>query len=123
MLGQELRAGRRSSLSPGDGVKRMAEAAGQGDRLARELFQRAGRALGRAFSLTATAAGLDLMVIGGGAAPAWPFMESQARIELSQNLHMVDPAAVELAQSRLGDDAPLLGAAAFAESTFATSAG
>lgn len=114
MLAEALAQGRPSALAAGDGVERMAQAAGQGDALAGELFARAGQALGRATATLAATAGLGLMVIGGGVAAAWPLMQGAARQELTRCLHIVDPGRVRLVPGELGGDAPLLGAAAFA---------
>ncbi len=101
------------------GVEQLSAGAREGDAACREILARAGRALGRAFALVAAAVGLDLMLIGGGVASAWDLMEPAARAELDRCLHMVDSSRVELAVSSLGDDAPLLGAAAFARQTLA----
>ncbi len=96
------------------GVEALADRARGGDRACREILDRAGRALGRAFALVVAALGLDLMLIGGGVAPAWDLMEPAARAELKRCLQVVEAARVETALASLGDDAPLLGAAALA---------
>lgn len=114
MLAEALRAGRNTSLAPEAQPQEMAQAARAGDPLARELFARAGQALGRALANLVALTGLDLVVIGGGVAPAWPLMEPACRQALGQQLRIVDPQGVRIVQAQLGHLAPLLGAADFA---------
>jgi glucokinase len=114
MLAEGLEQGRATCLKAGDDPQAMALAAGQGDPLARDLWAQAGQALGRAVAALVAVTGLDLVVVGGGMAPAWPLMEQAARQELAACLKMVDPGAVTLTASGLGQAAPLLGAAALA---------
>ena len=114
MLDEALAAGRDSLLPPGSPVEDMARAAAQGDALARELFASAGLALGRMAADLAVICGLDLVVVGGGVAQAWQWMEPAARRELAARLRMTDPARVEMAPSSLGSQAPLLGAGSLA---------
>jgi glucokinase len=101
-------------LSRDSQVTDIADAARSGDGLARELFALAGRALGMAFANVATFTGLDLIIIGGGMAPAWPLMAEAARAAMNERLHMIDPAKLDIQLTQLGNDAPILGAAAIA---------
>jgi glucokinase len=114
LLLEALGAGRASSLAPEAPPEEMAQAARAGDPLAGELFARAGQALGRGIANLVALTGLDLVVIGGGLLPAWPLMEPACRAEMAARLRIVDPGAVDLAAARLGGEAPLLGAGAFA---------
>lgn len=114
MLAEGLAAGRASDLNQGASPEEMARAARAGDPLAGELFAQAGQALGRGIANLVAFTGLDLVVIGGGLLPAWPLMEPACRQEMHERLCIVDPAAVEIATSKLGGAAPLLGAAAWA---------
>lgn len=98
-------------LGPQDDTQRLAQAALAGDDLARELFVRAGQALGRALANLVALTGLDLAVLGGGVAQAWPLMEQACRHELALHLRIVDPAALAIVPAQLGEEAPLLGAA------------
>lgn len=114
MLREALAIGRRGTLGPKAGGEELAAAARAGDGLALEIMERAGAALGRAFAQVAVCTGCDLMLLGGGLAPAWPLMENAARDALADRLRIADPAAITLAPAGLGEDAPLLGAAALA---------
>lgn len=114
MLAEELAAGTQTRLRAGDDPEAMAQAAGEGDALARELFQRAGRAMGRAMTQAISLTGVGLMIIGGGMAPAWPFMEPAARRELRTRVRMIDPDAVLIRPGELGQQAAVRGAAALA---------
>ncbi len=115
MLREGLAAGRRSCLGPADGPEQVAAAAGDGDELAREIMQRAGTALGRAFASVAVFTGCDLILLGGGVSAAWPLLEAPARLALADGLRIADPGSITMAPAGLGADAPLLGAAALAE--------
>ncbi len=114
MLNEALAAGRASRLQAGEGVKAMERAAVAGDELARELMHTAGTMLGRAAAMVAVVTGVALVVIGGGLARGWFLLEPAARAELEGSLHLVPARRLRLAKSTLGDDAPLLGAAALA---------
>ncbi|MBI5523017.1 MAG: ROK family protein [Desulfarculus sp.] len=114
MLAEALAQGRPSACQPDGDAESLARAARVGDALAGELFGRAGKALGRAIANLVAFTGLDLVVIGGGVAPAWPLMEQACRREMAARLRIVDPGAVGIVPAQRGDEAPLLGAAAFA---------
>ncbi|MCB2188671.1 MAG: ROK family protein [Deltaproteobacteria bacterium] len=115
MLAEALQQGRETTLGPGDDPHQMHQAAQAGDALARELWARAGRALGRAVAALVVTCGLDLVIIGGGLAAAWPdFLAPAAREELARRLRIVEPERVKLVPGVLGDQAPLLGAAGLA---------
>ena len=114
MLAEALAQGRQTSLGPGDGVKRITEACEQGDALARELMDQAGRALGRAINNLVATIGVELVVLGGGVAKSWPMMEPETRRELGARMHMVDASRIIITRSELEDTAPVLGAAVLA---------
>ena len=116
-LNQALAAGRHSRLGSGDGVRAMDLAAQAGDTLALELFSQAGRMLGRALANLVALTGLDLAIVGGGVAKGWVLMEPGCRAGLADRLHIVDPGRVRIVAAALGEAAPLLGAAAFAQTT------
>lgn len=117
MLAEALAAGRKTSMEPDADVLQMREAAETGDKLALELFAKAGTALGRAFADLVCVLGLDLIIMGGGVSAAWPLMAQAARRELARRLFVADPAGLEIVMARNMDDAPLLGAAALAAET------
>lgn len=119
-LAEALAAGEPTSLRPGDGVKAMDLAAHAGDALAMAIFDQAGRALGRALAAVVALTGLDLAIFGGGVAKGWVLLEKACRDELSARLHMIDPGRVRTLPARLGEEAPLLGAAAFAHDNLLT---
>ncbi len=114
MLAEALDQGRRTGLAREAEAADIARAAQDGDELAKELMVTAGRALGRAFDNLVATTGLDLIIIGGGVARAWPLMEPAALAELQDRLRLVEPNRVEIRPALLGDDAPLWGAAALA---------
>ena len=114
MLNEALEQGKKTSLNRESQASDIASAAQAGDALAQELLDEAGRALGRAFANVATFTGLDLIIIGGGVSPAWPLMASAAAEAMEERLHLVAPSRIDIRLARLGDDAPLLGAAAIA---------
>lgn len=116
-LDEALAAGRPTSLRPGDGVKAMDLAAQAGDPLAVELFHQAGLMLGRALANLVALTGLDLAIIGGGVAKGWGLMEPGCRAALADRLRIVEPGRVRIVAAALGQEAPLLGAAAFAQTT------
>lgn len=114
MLSEALEQGKKTSLNRESQASDIGSAAQAGDALAQELLDEAGRALGRAFANVATFTGLDLIIIGGGVSPAWPLMASAAAEAMEERLHLVAPSRIDIRLARLGDDAPLLGAAAIA---------
>jgi len=119
MLLEALAAGRQTSLGRDDSVAAMDAAAWAGDALARELFAVAGMALGRAFADLVCTLGLDLIILGGGVARGWELMRPAAQEELTRRLRVLDPARVRVILGALGDDAPVLGAAALARDELA----
>lgn len=114
MLHEALDQRRQTALDRDSQASDMADAARAGDGLALELLAMAGRALGMAFANVVTFTGLDLIIIGGGVAPAWPLMAEAARSAMEERLHMIDPAELDIQLTQLGNDAPILGAAAIA---------
>jgi glucokinase len=114
MLQEALDQGAKTSLGRDAEVTDLAQAARAGDALAQEIFERAGRVLGTAFANVVAFTGLDLIIIGGGVAHAWPLMAAAADAALGERLQIVDSRRVDIRLAQLGDDAPLLGAAAMA---------
>lgn len=113
-LKESLDRGRETVLGRDSKASDMSAAAQAGDGLAQELFSQAGHALGMAFANVATFTGLDLIILGGGVSSAWPLMASAAEEAMQERLHLVSPKRIEIRLAELGDDAPLLGAAAIA---------
>lgn len=117
LIRAEMESGRSTLLSelPPDVVltaRAVAEAAREGDALAREGYERAGGALGVGFAGAAALVDLDLIVVGGGVSlagdllfePLKASLAAHARLDYLQGLRVV-PAAN-------GSDAGLIGAAA-----------
>jgi glucokinase len=115
MLEESLAQGWQSTLKPGSNVQEIAQAAENDDFVAKQLMSTAGKALGRAAADLVATTGIDLIVIGGGVARSWALMESAAREELRNRLHIIDPEEVSLLPGQLGDQAAVLGAAALAQ--------
>ncbi len=94
----------------------IAQAARQGDPLAQDVLQRAGRFLGRALADLCHVFNPEIIVLGGGVAQAGPWLWDAAREALEQAL--MSPAYhPELQPARLGDRSGLLGAYALLMAT------
>ena len=113
-LKEAVQAGRATCLKPDDDVREMSAAARAGDELAKELFERAGTALGRVVAMLCLTTGIDLFVIGAGISRSFDLMQPVFELELKERLHMIDPSLVRVEISRLGNQAAILGAAAWA---------
>jgi glucokinase len=114
MLNEALAAGAETTLTVGDDVPDLSRAAGQHDKLAREIFQQAGRYLGLGIVNTVVTTGITMIVLGGGVAAAWEFMVQSTMQQIQSSLKMIDHQQLAITISQLGGDAPLLGAAAYA---------
>ena len=101
-------AGRPEELTP----QVMFNLAQDGDEMAVSVFHEAGRALGMVISTTLNLLGLEGVVIGGGAAGAFEFIEPSLRASVAERLIVATPDKVKILQGTLGQDAPLVGAAA-----------
>lgn len=114
---ERLQAGDRSLLTLEQVTPRaIAEAARQGDALAREAYERAGRFLGRAIADFLHAFNPSVVVLGGGVSQSSDLFLETLRATLTasvMNPIYVQDLVVTLAQ--LGDDAGLVGALAQAE--------
>ena len=113
-LKEAIAAGRVTSLGPDDDVLQMSQAARSGDDLAQELFDLAGVALARATAMLCVTVGIGLFVIGAGISRSFDLMRPSFELELKRRLHMIDPGLVRVEISRLGNQAAILGAAAWA---------
>jgi predicted NBD/HSP70 family sugar kinase len=88
---------------PVGGVAGAAQAAREEDVAMSSLFEEFGCRLGRFLSVYLSAMDMDVLVIGGGARKAFDLFAPSLRAEVD--------AEVQIAA--LGDQAPLIGAAAF----------
>jgi glucokinase len=73
-----------------------------------------GRALGICLANIFSALGIRRAVIGGGVSTAWDLFIGPLEKALAQNCSMLDPGLAVVTQSRLGNDAALIGAARLA---------
>lgn len=88
---------------------KLTDMAHSGDPLALQVFDRAGWALGVVLADVFNLLGLEGVIIGGGAAPAFEFLLPRMRREFSERVLAVDPGKIRFARTELGDDAPLVG--------------
>ncbi|MGA2400375.1 MAG: ROK family protein [Syntrophobacteraceae bacterium] len=86
----------------------------RGDPTALALFDKMGRALGICLANIFSALGIRRAVIGGGVSTAWDLFIGPLEKALAQNCSMLDPGLAVVTQSRLGNDAALIGAARLA---------
>jgi glucokinase len=113
--------GRLRALAGGDAgavtAKHVAEAAEAGDALARAVLDEAARMLGTGLSAAINLMNPERIVLGGGVAKSgerwWRAVRETARALV------LPQARTEIVPAMLGDDAPLWGAIALAESLFA----
>jgi glucokinase len=107
----------RGARSPLRGVEPLtaaavAAAARAGDSLARALFRRAGRALGRGIASAAALVDLDCVVIGGGVSQAGMLLFDPLRAELARRARLTFTRDLVVLPAALGRQAGLVGAAA-----------
>ena len=93
-------------------AKILAGLAEQGDHVAREAFDMAGRALGVAMVDVFNLLGLEGIVIGGGASESFDLIVPSLWLEFKKRIYAVDPDNIQIRKAALGDDAPLAGAPA-----------
>lgn len=110
--GAGLLAAARAAGSPVDDTAALARRAQDGHEDARRWLVRSGAALGRAIGGWVSTLDPEVVVVAGGLSRAgsiwWDALTSNARAEA------LDAAAVRIVPAALGDDAALVGAAAFA---------
>ncbi len=92
-------------------AKRIAEAALEGDNLARSIYETAGRYLGIGLGNVNNLMNLQRIVIGGGVAQAGELLLAPARESLRETALTIPGASVELVTSVLGHSAGMMGAA------------
>ena len=90
------------------------ECAEKGDPTALALFDKMGWALGICLANVFSALGIRRAVIGGGVSSAWDLFIGSLEKALAKNCSMLDPGLALVMQSRLGNDAALIGAALLA---------
>ncbi len=115
---EQISAGKTSRLSPGSNLtaRDIAEAASQGDELARAAFAQAGEYLGQALADYLHIFNPSIIILGGGVSQSGALILEPARESMKR--HVMNPSyltGLELAFAKLGDDAGLLGALAQAQ--------
>ncbi len=115
---EQLRSGRESALSElcGGDMDRIdaamiAEAAGRGDDMAREVMHRAATLLGTAVSSLTNLLNPELFVIGGGVIRAGDLIFDPIRAEVARRAYKWSASILKIVPARLGDDAGIIGAA------------
>jgi len=84
----------------------------QGDMFAKELFEQAGKHLGRAIAEAIKLLDVRTITISGGLIGAWPMLEPAIKSSLEDNLISPLKGKINIFASNLQDHAGLLGAAA-----------
>ena len=85
-----------------------------GDKVAQQVFQEAGRALGIAIASLAMTLNIETFVIGGSVANAGDLLLAPARESLKGYAFKAVSARLRVVASELGEDGPILGAAVLA---------
>jgi glucokinase len=115
---EKLEAGQKSELSGVDelNAQLIAEAARNGDRLARSAYARAGEYLGIGVASFLHTFDPSIVIFGGGVSQSGPLLFDPFEISLQK--HVFNPRYLEnlvITTAALGDDAGLLGALALAQ--------
>ena len=92
-------------------AERIHDAAVAGDRLAREVFQTAGRYLGIAMASVVNILNPEMIVVGGGVSAAWDLFAGDVRNEVMKRAFPVPAKRCQIVRAECGDAAGLLGAA------------
>lgn len=93
----------------------IAQAAGEGDLIAQEIFDTAGYYIGIAVGNVITTIGPRKVVIGGGVAQAGDLLLNPIRKTVLERVHMVPAEKVEIIPAKLGINAGMIGAALWAK--------
>ncbi len=116
MAQEALRAGRETrlgALSPQAlTAEAVAEAACQGDAVAREVYARAGAYIGLAVASLVNVLNPAMVVFGGGVSKAGDLLLEPVRRVVRERAFQRPAAAVQIVPAALGDDVGVIGAAA-----------
>ncbi len=114
---QKIAEGRKTCLNPeGLTPKQIAQAATDGDKLAKDIFSETGRYIGVALTSIAHILNPQIAIIGGGIAAAGEdILFQHIRTEFAKRA-MDIPGNMEIVPAKLGNDAGLVGAAMLAYS-------
>jgi glucokinase len=94
----------------------IAQAAHQGDEIAKDIFERAGLYLGIAAANMCVAIGPRRIIIGGGVAQAGELLLEPIRRTIKSRVTVMPVDQVEVVQSQLGNNAGVIGVACWAAS-------
>jgi glucokinase len=94
--------------------KLIAQAASQGDEIAKDIFERAGFYLGIAAANVCVAVGPRRIIIGGGVAQAGDLLLEPIRRTLRERVTVMPVEQVDVIQSQLGNNAGVIGVACWA---------
>lgn len=114
---EQLSRGKSSTLTDhADDITaaQIARAAQNGDNVAIESLESAGRYLGIAAASAVNLLDLEAIIIGGGVAESFSFLEPAISFELQRRAYPTAREGLMVIKGELGDDAGLLGAAAAA---------
>jgi glucokinase len=89
----------------------MAQGAGMGDPFCMEIFEEAGRGLGKAMAVIALTLDVAHFVIGGGMAAAMPFLLASMRRAAQDHAYTLNEGKLVIAKAALGNDAGIIGGA------------
>ncbi|PWH14722.1 MAG: ROK family protein [Anaerolineae bacterium] len=92
----------------------IAQAAQEGDAVAREIFERAGQALGRAAATLCVTLSPQRIVLTGGVARAGVLLLEPMQQAMRQLARVIPVEQVQIELGKLGDQAGVIGAACFA---------
>jgi len=119
MINERIAAGEETVLRqmlPADGRRiggeQIAVAASQGDRMAREVLQKAGYYFGMGMAMVVQLFNPELIIIGGGLTRVGPLLMDAAYESMCENVQPELCDTVRLTPSLLGEDIGIIGAAA-----------
>lgn len=93
----------------------VAEAANNGDLIAREIYERVGKLIGIAAVNISLAVGPERIVIGGGVASAGDLLLEPIRRTLNERIFVMPKEEIKVVLAQLGDNAGILGSAVWAD--------
>ncbi|MCB9479358.1 MAG: ROK family protein [Deltaproteobacteria bacterium] len=89
----------------------VARAADDGCEASRGIYENVGRILGIAAAGLLNVLNMEMILVGGGIAGAWPLIEPALRREIHNRAFVIPARRVKIAPAMLGNDAGLFGAA------------
>jgi len=93
----------------------IAEAANQGDAIAKDIFDHVGKLIGIAAANISLAVGPERIVIAGGVSSCGDLLLTPIRRTLQERIFVMPKEQIQVVQAQLGDNAGILGSALWAE--------